>query len=71
VTYLQQFTVETFFQHALPQERTDLSHWRKLLGSKARSVARRELASGAWAGAAAAEEGDRAVIGHFEQAGRL
>jgi IS5 family transposase len=27
--YLQHFTGETFFQHAFPHERSDLSHWRK------------------------------------------
>jgi transposase, IS5 family len=32
--YFQQFTGETFFQHAFPHERSDLSHWRKRLGPK-------------------------------------
>src|ERR1700757_1694045 len=32
--YFQHFTGETFFQHAFPHERSDLSHWRKRLGSK-------------------------------------
>lgn len=32
--YFQQFTGETFFQHKFPHERSDLSHWRKRLGSK-------------------------------------
>jgi transposase, IS5 family len=32
--YFQHFTGETFFQHELPHERSDLSHWRKRLGSK-------------------------------------
>ena len=31
--YFQHFTGETFF-HAFPHERSDLSHWRKRLGSK-------------------------------------
>ena len=32
--YFQHFTGEKFFQHAFPHERSDLSHWRKRLGSK-------------------------------------
>ncbi len=32
--YFQHFTGETFFQHAFPHERSDLSHWRKRLGNK-------------------------------------
>ena len=32
--YFQYFTVETFFQHSFPHERSDLSHWRKRLGDK-------------------------------------
>ena len=32
--YFQHFTGATFFQHAFPHERSDLSHWRKRLGSK-------------------------------------
>lgn len=32
--YFQHFTGEEFFQHAFPHERSDLSHWRKRLGSK-------------------------------------
>jgi IS5 family transposase len=32
--YFQHFTGETFFQHTFPHERSDLSHWRKRLGSK-------------------------------------
>jgi IS5 family transposase len=32
--YFQFFTNEEFFQHALPHERSDLSHWRKRLGDK-------------------------------------
>jgi IS5 family transposase len=32
--YFQHFTGETFFQHAFPHERSDLSHWRKRLGDK-------------------------------------
>ena len=32
--YFQHFTGETFFQHDFPHERSDLSHWRKRLGSK-------------------------------------
>src|SRR6476620_6373383 len=32
--YFQHFTGEMFFQHAFPHERSDLSHWRKRLGSK-------------------------------------
>src|SRR6187399_3244703 len=32
--YFQRFTGETFFQHEFPHERSDLSHWRKRLGSK-------------------------------------
>jgi transposase, IS5 family len=32
--YFQYFTGEEFFQHAFPHERSDLSHWRKRLGSK-------------------------------------
>jgi transposase, IS5 family len=32
--YFQHFTGEAFFQHELPHERSDLSHWRKRLGSK-------------------------------------
>ena len=32
--YFQHFTGEEFFQHDFPHERSDLSHWRKLLGSK-------------------------------------
>lgn len=32
--YFQNFTGETFFQHAFPHERSDLSHWRKRLGNK-------------------------------------
>src|SRR6187397_2464209 len=32
--YFQHFTGEEFFQHAFPQERSDLSHWRKRLGDK-------------------------------------
>ena len=32
--YFQHFTGETFFQHEFPHERSDLSHWRKRLGSK-------------------------------------
>jgi transposase, IS5 family len=32
--YFQHFTGETIFQHAFPHERSDLSHWRKRLGSK-------------------------------------
>src|ERR1700748_1198220 len=32
--YFQHFTSEEFFQHEFPHERSDLSHWRKRLGSK-------------------------------------
>jgi transposase, IS5 family len=32
--YFQHFTGEEFFQHEFPYERSDLSHWRKRLGSK-------------------------------------
>jgi IS5 family transposase len=32
--YFQYFTGEEFFQHRFPHERSDLSHWRKRLGSK-------------------------------------
>jgi transposase, IS5 family len=32
--YFQFFTGEEFFQHAFPNERSDLSHWRKRLGDK-------------------------------------
>ena len=32
--YFQHFTGETFFQHTFAHERSDLSHWRKRLGSK-------------------------------------
>ena len=32
--YFQYFTGEEFFQHEFPHERSDLSHWRKRLGSK-------------------------------------
>jgi IS5 family transposase len=32
--YFQYFTGEEFFQHVFPHERSDLSHWRKRLGSK-------------------------------------
>ena len=32
--YFQHFTGETFFQHAFPHERSDLSHWRKRFGDK-------------------------------------
>ena len=32
--YFQHFTGEMFFQHEFPHERSDLSHWRKRLGSK-------------------------------------
>ncbi|MGZ3353181.1 MAG: IS5 family transposase, partial [Xanthobacteraceae bacterium] len=32
--YFQYFTGEEFFQHELPHERSDLSHWRKRLGDK-------------------------------------
>ena len=32
--YFQHFTGEEFFQHSFPHERSDLSHWRKRLGSK-------------------------------------
>src|ERR1700741_2727290 len=32
--YFQHFTGEEFFQHRFPHERSDLSHWRKRLGSK-------------------------------------
>ena len=31
---IQHFTGETFFQHTFSHERSDLSHWRKRLGSK-------------------------------------
>src|SRR4249920_3918751 len=32
--YFQHFTGEEFFQHSFSHERSDLSHWRKRLGSK-------------------------------------
>jgi IS5 family transposase len=32
--YFQHFTGETFFQHAFPHERSDLSHWRKRFGDR-------------------------------------
>ena len=32
--YFQHFTGEEFFQHALPHERSGLSHWRKRIGDK-------------------------------------
>jgi transposase, IS5 family len=32
--YFQHCTGETFFQHAFPHERSDLSHWRKRFGDK-------------------------------------
>lgn len=32
--YFQHFTGESFFQHALPHERSGLSHWRKRLGER-------------------------------------
>ena len=32
--YFQYFTGEEFFQHWFPHERSDLSHWRKRLGTK-------------------------------------
>lgn len=32
--YFQHFTGEAFFQHALPHERSGLSHWRKRIGDK-------------------------------------
>jgi IS5 family transposase len=32
--YFQHFTGEEFFRHEFPHERSDLSHWRKRLGSK-------------------------------------
>jgi len=32
--YFQHFTGETFFQHALPHERSGLSHWRQRIGDK-------------------------------------
>src|SRR5436190_21105492 len=32
--YFQYFTGEEFFQRSFPHERSDLSHWRKRLGSK-------------------------------------
>ena len=32
--YFQYFTGEEFFQHEIPHERSDLSHWRKRMGEK-------------------------------------
>jgi transposase, IS5 family len=32
--YFQHFTGQEFFQHVFPHERSDLSHWRKRLGTK-------------------------------------
>ncbi len=32
--YFQYFTGEEFFQHALPHERSGMSHWRKRIGDK-------------------------------------
>ena len=32
--YFQHFTGETFFQHALPHERSGLTHWRQRIGEK-------------------------------------
>ncbi len=32
--YFQHFCGETFFQHAFPHERSDLSHWRKRFGDR-------------------------------------
>jgi IS5 family transposase len=32
--YFQYFTGEEFFQHSFPHERSDLTHWRKRIGSK-------------------------------------
>ena len=32
--YFQYFTGETFFQHALPHERSSLTHWRQRIGDK-------------------------------------
>ncbi len=32
--YFQYFTGEEFFQHALPQERSGMSHWRKRIGDR-------------------------------------
>jgi IS5 family transposase len=32
--YFQHFTGETFFQHAIPHERSGMSHWRKRIGGR-------------------------------------
>ena len=33
-SYFQYFTGEEFFRHALPHERSGMSHWRKRAGDK-------------------------------------
>ena len=45
--YFQHFTGEEFFQHEFPHERSDLSHWRKRLGSKLELLLAESLRVGA------------------------
>ena len=44
--YFQYFTGEAFFQHALPHERSGMSHWRERIGDHLDSFFGRDLAPG-------------------------
>jgi transposase, IS5 family len=64
--YFQYFTGEEFFQHRFPHERSDLSHWRKRLGSKLELLLAESLRVAHEAGAA--HEGPQAGHGRYHGA---
>lgn len=60
--YFQYFTGETYFQHALPHERSGLSHWRGRLGDKLELLLAESLRVAHASGALKAKDLERVTV---------
>ncbi len=61
--YFQYFTGETFFQHAIPHERSGLSHWRSRLGDRLELLLAESLRVAHSTGALKAQDMERVTVG--------
>ncbi len=60
--YFQYFTGETFFQHAIPHERSGLSHWRSRLGDRLEVLLAESLRVAHSTGALKAQDMERVTV---------
>jgi IS5 family transposase len=60
--YFQYFTGETFFQHAIPHERSGLSHWRSRLGDRLELLLAESLRVAHSTGALKAQDMERITV---------